>query len=388
MRRKICVVTGSRAEYGLLYWLMKEIDDDHDLELQIVATGMHLSPEFGLTYKVIEQDGFKINEKVEMLLSGDTPTAIAKSVGLGVIGFADAFAHLKPDVVVILGDRFEIFAAAQVAMISQIPIAHLHGGEATEGVMDESIRHSITKMSNLHFTATEIYKQRVLRLGENPQHVYNVGALGVEYIKKMITIPKSEIEEFVGIKFNKCVFVVTFHPVVTEQISVEQQIEKLLKAIETFPSATVIFTKSNADVAGRVLNQAVDAFVAKHPNRMRALTSLGQDRYLSLLQYSSVVIGNSSSGILEAPSFQIPTVNVGKRQQGRVRVDSIIDVPVTADKIKEGIETALSEEFRSICKNVHSPYGEGDTSNKIVKVLKTVELKDITTKHFYDAVGV
>ena len=305
--RKICVVTGTRAEYGLLYWLMKEIESDDDLELQIIATGMHLSPESGLTYKEIEKE-FRIDKKIEMLLSSDTPVGISKSMGLAQISFAEAYDELRPDIVVVLGDRYEIFSAASAAMIGRIPIAHLHGGETTEGAFDESIRHAVTKMSHLHFTATEEYRKRVIQLGEHPDRVFNVGGLGIDNIKKLELLSKSEFEDSIGFKLDKKNILVTFHPVTLEDSTASEQFRNLLDAIDELKKTHIIFTKANSDTDGRVINSMIDEYAQSHNDKAIAFTSLGQLRYLSALRYVDAVVGNSSSGLAEAPSFKVGTI--------------------------------------------------------------------------------
>jgi len=382
-KRKICVVTGTRSDYGLLYWLMKEIQGDEELELQIVATGMHLSPEFGLTYKVIEKDGFKINEKLEMLLSSDTTVGIAKSIGLATIGFADIFERLKPDILAILGDRFEIFAAAQAAMVARIPIAHLAGGESTEGVIDEAIRHSITKMSHLHFVANETYRQRVIQLGENPERVFNYGEPALDNIKRLELLDRGDLEQAIEFKFKPTVFLVTYHPVTLCNNS-EQAMSALLGALDQFPEASIIFTKPNADTNGRVLIKMIDEYVENHSNRTRSFISMGQLLYLSAVKNADVVIGNSSSGLTEVPALNKPTVNIGDRQKGRLKAISVIDCEADAEQIISAIQKALSKEFQSLLTPVASSFGEGNTSQLIKELLKTVALEGIITKRFYD----
>lgn len=383
MKRKICVVTGTRAEYGLLYWLMKRLKNDPEVTLQIVATGMHLSPEFGLTVQQIEKDNFFINEKVEMLLSGDTPTAITKSIGLGVISFADAFNRLAPDVIVVLGDRFEIFAAAQAAMIMRIPIAHIHGGELTEGLIDDPIRHSITKMSHIHFTATEEYKKRVIQMGEQPSTVYNVGTLGLEGIKNLTLLNKEDLSKSIGFSLNKY-FLVTLHPTTLENSTAEKQIQVLLDALNEFPEYQVIFTKTNADTDGRVINQYIENYVKENPNKTCVFDSLGQLRYLSAIQHCNAVIGNSSSGLLEVPFFRKPTVNIGIRQGGRLKAESIIECDFDVNNIIKAVNKAVSEKFNKQIQHIELLYGEGNTSEQILNILKQVELENITIKKFYD----
>lgn len=386
-KRKICVVTGTRAEYGLLYWLMKEIQADEDLQLQIIATGAHLSPEFGLTYKVIEADGFKIDEKVEMLLSSDTPVGIAKSIGLATIGFADTFQRLKPDILVLLGDRFEILAAAQAAMIARIPIAHLHGGELTEGLIDEAIRHSVTKMSHLHFVANEIYRQRVIQLGEQPNRVFNYGTPGLDNINRLKLSDKKELENAINFKLKPTVFLVTYHPVTLYDNS-EHSMLHLLRALDQFPDASIIFTKPNADTNGRILIKMIDEYVENHSDRVRAFNSLGQTLYLSTMKNADVVIGNSSSGLVEVPAFKKATVNIGDRQKGRLKASSVIDCEENEKHITAAIYKALSPEFQDLLCNVVSPYGEGNASQRIKEQLKTFKLDGINIKEFYDLAGI
>lgn len=383
-KRKICVVTGTRAEYGLLYWLMKEIQSDPDLELQIIATGMHLSPEFGLTYKQIEEDGFVINEKVEMLLSSDTPIGIAKSLGLGTIGFADSLNRLKPDILVLLGDRFEILAAAQAAMIARIPIAHIHGGELTEGLIDEAIRHSITKMSHLHFVATGQYRNRVIQLGEDPKRVFNFGAIGLDYIQRLELLDREKFEKSIDFKLGSPTFLVTYHPVTLENQTAERNVLELLKALENFPNAKILFTKANADTEGRIINQLLEEFVQKNKERSKLFSSLGQLRYLSALKHVDVVIGNSSSGIIEVPLFKKPTINIGDRQKGRLKAKSIIDCGENAEEITNAIQIALSQDFQKVLQQVTSLYGYGGASKKIKELLKKVDLHGIIKKNFFD----
>jgi len=381
--RKICVITGSRAEYGLLYWLMKEIESAPDLELKIIATGMHLSPEFGLTYKEIEKE-FTITKKVEMLLSSDTAIGISKSMGLAQISFAEVFEELKPDIVVVLGDRYEIFSAVTAAMISRLPIAHLHGGETTEGAFDESIRHSITKMSHLHFTAAEEYRNRIIQLGEHPERVYTVGGMGIENIKRLKLLAKDAFEESIDFKLGKKNVLVTFHPTTLEDDTAASQFNELLTALDTLEDTHIIFTKANSDTDGRIINHMIDEYVVKNKNKSAAFTSLGQIRYISALQYMDAVVGNSSSGLLEAPSFQIGTINIGDRQKGRIKAASIIDCDSTKESILHAFDTLSSIEFQEQLKSVINPYGNEQASQKIIKILQNQDLKDILKKSFFD----
>lgn len=383
MKRKICVVTGTRAEYGLLYWLMKEIEVDKDLELQLIVTGMHLSPEFGLTYKAIEKD-FKIDKKIEMLLSSDTSVGISKSIGLAQISFAESYEELKPDIVVVLGDRYEIFSAVSAAMIARIPIAHLHGGEATEGLIDEPIRHSITKMSHLHFTATEEYKNRVIQLGENPSKVFNVGGMGIENIKRLKLLTKDEFEKSIDFKLNSKNILVTFHPVTLENSTAKEQFQELLDVIDELKDTNIIFTKANSDTDGRIINSMIDEYVAKNAYKSVGFTSLGQLRYLSALQFVDAMVGNSSSGLAETPSFKIGTINIGDRQKGRIKASSVIDCEPNKSSIHQAFVKLYSKEFQKALKDTINPYGNGCASKKIVEILKTVYLENILKKSFYD----
>jgi len=384
MMRKICIFTGTRAEYGLLKPLMAAVKRDPALELQILASCMHLAPEFGLTYREIEKDGFHIDEKVENLMSSDSPIGICKSMGLGLIGYGEALERLKPDINVILGDRFEAFAFAAAAMISRQPIAHLHGGEATRGLIDEAIRHSITKMSHVHFASTAEYRRRVIQLGEDPDAVYDVGAIGVENIQHLQLLSKGEIEHQTGFTFGDVFALVTFHPVTLEENSASQQMTNLLAALDQFPELRFVFTKSNADTQGRIINSLIDDFVSLDTSGRVAFTSMGQLRYLSAMRHASIVIGNSSSGIIEAPTMQTPTVNIGDRQAGRIKARSVIDCDISPVDIAAAIGQAL--ELRSnhnpdVFKN---PYEKAGTVANIVKVLKDIDLENIQKKEFYN----
>ncbi len=383
MTRKICIVTGTRAEYGLLYWLMKEIESDNELELQIIATGMHLSPEFGLTYKEIEKE-FKIDKKIEMLLSSDTSIGISKSMGLAQISFAEAYEELKSNIVVVLGDRYEIFSATSAAMIARIPIAHLHGGETTEGAFDESIRHSITKMSHLHFTATQEYKNRVIQLGEHPSKVFNVGGMGIENIKRLKLLNKEEFEKSIEFKLNKKNILVTFHPVTLENSTAKEQFQELLDAIDELEDTNIIFTKANSDTNGRIINQMIDEYVAKNYHKSIGFISLGQQRYLSALQYVDAVVGNSSSGLLEAPSFKIGTINIGDRQKGRIKAKSVINSEVNKTSILKSFSKLYSKAFQDLIEESKNPYGDGIASRKIIEIIKNEDLRNILKKSFYD----
>jgi GDP/UDP-N,N'-diacetylbacillosamine 2-epimerase (hydrolysing) len=382
-KRKICVVTGTRAEYGLLYWLIKEIQEDKELELQLIVTGMHLSPEFGLTYKTIEKD-FKIDKKIEMLLSSDTAIGISKSMGLAQISFAESYEELKPDILLVLGDRYEIFSAVSSAMIFNIPIAHLHGGETTEGAFDESIRHSITKMSHLHFTAMSAYRNRVIQLGEQPDKVFNVGGLGIDNIKKLKLLTKVEFEQSIDFKLNIKNILVTFHPVTLEKATAKKQFQNLLDAIDNLKDTNIIFTKANSDTNGRIINSMINHYVQANTKKAISFTSLGQLRYLSALQYIDAMVGNSSSGLAEAPSFKIGTINIGDRQKGRVMADSVINCSPNIESITDAFTKLYSSKFIKVLKLTQNPYGNGGASKKVLSILKKIPLKNLLKKQFYN----
>lgn len=382
---KVLVVTGSRAEYGLFLPLLKRLQTVQEYKLQIIATGMHLSPEFGLTYRQIEDDGFEIADKVEMLLSSDTEVGIAKSIGLGVVGFADSLRRLRPDLMMVLGDRFESFAAVIAASIAKIPVVHIHGGELTEGLIDEAIRHSITKMSLFHFVATEEYRKRVIQLGEAPERVFNVGALAIDNIKELKLLTRQELEAALGIEITTSTVLTTFHPVTLENNSAAEQFQELLAVFDSFPDLKVIFTKPNADTNGRVIIELMDEYVSGNPGKAKAFTSLGQLKYLSAIKYAGAVVGNSSSGLIEVPSFGRPTVNIGDRQRGRVQAESVLNCLPQKDSIILALEKALSPDFQALCRKVQNPYGNGNTAEKIVQILMQQKnrLLDIK-KSFYD----
>ncbi len=386
MKRKVCIFTGTRAEYGLLNPLMREILDEQDLELQIIVSGMHLSPEFGSTYKEIEKEGFEINEKVEILLSADTPTGICKSIGLGTISFGEALTRLIPDIAVVLGDRFEALAFAIAATVTQIPLAHIHGGEITEGVIDESFRHAITKMSHLHFTSTDVYRKRVIQLGENPNTVFNVGALGIDNIKNIRLLSREELEGKLGFKLNKYNLLITMHPVAFENSTSEKQIRNLLKVLDELADTNLIFTKANADTGGRIINSEIDEYVLRKGKEAIVFTSMGQRDYLSTMKYVDAVVGNSSSGIIEAPSFNIGTINIGDRQRGRLKADSVMDCEPTKDSIRKAFKKLYSISFQKKLKNIDNPYGCGNTAQRILEILKNICFNklDILKKTFFD----
>jgi len=390
--RKICVFTGTRAEYGLLKPLMDEIVKDDSLRLQLLVSGMHLSPEFGLTYKVIENDGFVIDEKVEILLSADTPSGISKSMGLGLVGYADALSRLAPDLAVILGDRFECLAMACACLNARTPIAHIHGGETTLGAVDEAFRHCITKMGHLHFTSTEEYRRRVIQLGEHPDRVFNVGAVGIENIRNMALLNRQELEKEIGFDLGERYFLVTFHPVTLEKATAEVQFKNLLSALDKSTSAAagrekIIFTKANADTDGRIINRLIDEYVAMNPAKAIAFTSMGQLKYLSAMQHCAAVVGNSSSGIVEAPSIKALTLNIGDRQKGRVRAKSVIDCEPEIESIEKALKKALSPDFVDSLQDLINPYEKSGAAQAILDVLKGSDLENIIKKEFYDLIS-
>jgi GDP/UDP-N,N'-diacetylbacillosamine 2-epimerase (hydrolysing) len=382
MKRKICVVTGTRAEYGLLRWVMQGIKDDPNLELQIIVTGMHLSQTFGLTYKEIEKDGFHIDYRIETISEFDSPIRISESVAKGVQGCAIALNELKPDLVVLLGDRFEIFAAATAAMVARIPIGHIHGGESTEGLIDEAFRHSITKMSQIHFVAAPEYRDRVIQLGENPSNVFLVGGLGLDNIKRVTLLDKVELEDVLGLEFKSRNLLVTFHPVTLENDTAEQQMKELLEVLAGLHDSTLIFTLPNADTGGRIIIKMIEDFVGSYPNAY-SYKSLGQLRYLSCLQFIDGVLGNSSSGLIEVPSFKKGTINIGDRQLGRLKAESVINCGPSQVEIKHALDVLYSQDFQHTLENVINPYGTGGASEKVLEVLRSIELSDLVKKKFY-----
>lgn len=383
--RKICFITGTRAEYGLLSRLMKMVQDDNSTQLQIIATNMHLSPKYGNTYQEIENDGFTIDKKLPILEEGnDNANATLKSMSKALAGFADAYDELKPDMVVVLGDRYEILAAATAALIERIPIAHIHGGEITEGAYDDAIRHSITKMSHLHFTSTEEYRKRVIQLGEQPDRVFYVGALGVENIKKLPLWNKAEIEDSIHFKLDQNTILVTYHPVTLGTHSAEQDIREFLAALEKRKNFRIIFTMPNSDNGAQAIVDAISDFVAHNSDRAVAYKSLGVKRYLSMMKYVGAVVGNSSSGLLEVPSFGIPTLNIGDRQKGRIAADSVYNCDTDMASIIQGLDTIMSLSFKKKAAAAHNPYDKDGTAQAIFDVISTCPLEELKQKHFYD----
>ena len=382
-KRKIAVVTGTRADYGLLYWVLQKIQGDPELILQLVVTGMHLSPEFGLTVKEIEADGFPIAERVERLLSSDTEVGVATSIGLGAMGFAKAFNRLQPDILVLLGDRFEILAAATAAMVARIPIAHIHGGESTEGLIDEPIRHAVTKMSHIHFPAADLYAKRIRQMGEDPEKIFTFGAPGLDHIYLTHLPDRQDLQSGLGIDLTKGVAVITYHPVTLEFSTAREHMGNLLGAIRN-RDLTLVFTYANADTGVRVINQMIEAFVKDEPHAY-AFPSLGHRVYLGLLRIADVIIGNSSSGIIEAPSFELPVVNIGDRQRGRVKAANVIDCGVEQQEISGALDQALRRGFRDSLKGLINPYGTGQASSQIVSTLKQIRLgEELLKKRFRD----
>ena len=380
--RKVAVFTGTRAEYGLLYWLLKDIQADPDLTLQLLVSGTHLSPEFGDTYKQIEKDGFFIDEKVEMLLSSDSSVGTAKSIGLAVISYADSLARLMPDALVILGDRFEALAAAQTAMILRIPVVHLHGGEITEGAYDDAIRHAITKLSYLHGTSTDEYRNRVIQLGEAPDRVKNIGAIGLDHLSRASFMDVSELSDSLNFHLHSPYFVVTYHPVTLGEEPPETSFQVLLDALDSFSAYQVILTYPNADDGGRRIIPMLEAYAAARPNRVLAIPSLGQARYLSAVKHAAAVVGNSSSGIIEVPSFNVPTVNIGVRQTGRLAAKSVFHTEVSTIAITSAIEQALVTDFKANGHTVLNPYGQGDASTQVINKIKNMDFNPC--KKFFD----
>jgi GDP/UDP-N,N'-diacetylbacillosamine 2-epimerase (hydrolysing) len=384
MIRNICVFTGGRAEYGLLRPLLDEIKQDHSLQLKLLVGGMHLSREFGLTYKAIEDDGFFCDEKVEMILSSDTPVSTCKSIGLGLIGFSEALTRLAPDFFVVLGDRFESMAATLAAFVCQIPVAHIQGGESTLGAIDDQFRHSMTKMSLLHFVAADDYRKRVIQLGEDPSRVFNYGAINVEAMKEIALLDKARVEREINFSFGSACLLVTFHPVTLEKNTASEQFSQLLDALSSFKALKIIFTKTNADTNGRVINSLIDKYVEENPKNAIAFTSLGQLLYINTLRYVDAVVGNSSSGIIETPTFKVPTVDIGDREKGRIMAANVINCEQSVLAIKAAIKTSLSEKFKASLCNMENPYEKDNTAKNIANKLRDYPLPTSAKKEFYD----
>ncbi len=383
-KRKIAIFTGTRAEYGLLYWIIKGLNDANDVDVMLMVGGMHLSPEFGNTINEIKRDGFKISHSFEFLLSSETAEGISKSMGLALISSSEFFERNRPDILVVLGDRYESFAVSQAAMIARIPIAHIHGGEITEGLIDEAIRHSITKMSHFHYTATEEYRKRIIQLGENPKNIFNYGAPGIDNIKKLKLLNKKDISKKFNISFDAPYFMTTYHPVTLTENDGEKELANLITALDAYKDYQVIISYPNADTNSRVLIDILERYRDKNLDRVHLFQSLGQLNYLSLLKHSKLVIGNSSSGIIEAPSLKTPTVNIGDRQSGRIKGETVISCKSDVDSIKKAIKKGLSKSFDEKCKRSKNPYGTGEASKKIIKSLRSIKLENILIKKFHN----
>jgi GDP/UDP-N,N'-diacetylbacillosamine 2-epimerase (hydrolysing) len=383
MKRRVCVVTGSRAEYGLLKWLLRDLAAAESVELQLIVTGAHLAPEFGLTYQEIEADGFRIDRKIESLLSSDTAVGAAKSIGLGIIGFADAFAQMSPDILVVLGDRYELLAPVSAALVARIPVAHVHGGEATSGAIDDAVRHAVTKLSHLHFVATEEYRQRVIQLGEHPDRVRVVGGLGVDAISQIRLLDRQALSKAIGFEFGNRNLLVTFHPETLSDKSPDVQVNAMLKALDGFPDVNLIITYPNADVGGQAIADLLEDY-AMQRRGAKVFRSLGQLNYLSCLQFVDGVVGNSSSGLLEVPTFRKGTVNIGLRQSGRPRAASVIDCDAEEAEISAALTQLFSDQFQSTLTHVENPYGNGGASRQIAAILESVDLGLLSHKPFYD----
>ena len=386
--RKIAVFTGTRAEYGLLYWIIRSLNESVNVDLQLFVGGMYMSPEFGYTIKQIEADGFPIVERMEFLLSSDSPVGISKSMGLALINAGEAIERQKPDLIVLLGDRFESMAIAQAAMIACVPVAHIHGGETTEGLIDEAVRHSITKMSHLHFAATEQYQNRIIQLGEQTERVFNFGAPGIDSIVKLKLIELDNLSSAIDFELNKPYIMVTYHPVTLESDGASSSLINLLKVLDHYPDHQLVITYPNADTNGRKLIKILDDYKSLNQRRVLLVQSLGQLRYLSLMKYSEVVIGNSSSGLIETPSFKVPTVNIGNRQKGRIGGDTVLNCDESVESIRSALEKALSQEFKLFCQSTVNPYGQGDSSTRIVEQLINYPLDKIINKKFNDLEGI
>ncbi len=383
-RRKICVVTGSRADFGLLFWIMKAIRADPALDLHLVVTGTHLVGGRGAALAEMERAGLSIGDRVEMLLATDSPVAVAKAIALGTIGFAEVYDRCRPDLLLVLGDRYEIFAAAQAALVARLPIAHLHGGERTEGAIDEAIRHSLTKMAHLHFVAAEEFRRRVIQLGESPERVFTVGAPGLEAVRRAPRISRTTLERDLQFSLEPPLFLVTWHPETLRDDAGQAGLDALLEALERFPAARLLWTCPNADPRAGALRERIAAFAGRHRNRVLLVEGLGVARYVAVMRLAAAVIGNSSSGIIEAPFLKVPSVNIGNRQKGRPRAASVIDCAETPAAIEAAIAKALRPAFRAACRRVVSPYGDGEVASEVVRVLKTFPLRNCLTKAFHD----
>lgn len=379
-KRKICVITGSRAEYGQLFWILKGLQSDNNIELQLVVTGMHLSSEFGYTCNEIINDGFEITRKIEVVLSSDSPSSISKSMGLSMISFSDVFDCLTPDLCLVLGDRFEIFSAVSSAHVFAIPIAHIAGGEVTSGVIDDGFRHSISKMSSLHFTANISYSKRLIKMGENQSKVFTTGMPGLDSVYKTNLLNKIQFENAINLKLEKTTFLITYHPLSLKNSNEKHKFQQILKALENFKDFKFIFTYPNSDTYGRIIINLINEFVENNSQNSIAFKSLGSLRYLSALKHVDLVLGNSSSGITEAPCFNTPTVNIGERQNGRLKADSVVDCDLVSSNIIMAIEKALKLNIS----RVTNPYGKAGASSKIVDIVKKIDFNNLNDKSFSD----
>jgi UDP-N-acetylglucosamine 2-epimerase (non-hydrolysing)/GDP/UDP-N,N'-diacetylbacillosamine 2-epimerase (hydrolysing) len=381
-KRRIAIVTGSRAEYGLLYWPIRDLLGAHDLEPLLIVTGMHLSVEFGLTVRDIEQDGIPISAQVDMLVSSDKPSGIAKPMALGLIGFSDAVERLRPDAMLLLGDRFEIFAAAQAAMLHNVPLVHIAGGDTTEGAFDEAIRHAITKMAHIHLVTNEIARRRVVQMGEDPQHVHMVGSPGLDHLRRRPLLDRIALQASLGRPLGARNALITFHPVTLEPEDGIRQQDEMLAALDTLPDEWVLwFTLPNADTGGRSLAEALAVWAQERP-RAHVFASLGQQRYLSLMREADVIVGNSSSGLYEAASFHVPTVNIGNRQRGRLAAASVLHCQSQRTDIRAAIACALTLD----CSGVENPYGDGYSAARIVNALRTMPSADRLLKKAFHTI--
>lgn len=383
MSRKIAVATGTRAEFGSLYWVLREIQDSADLELRLLVTGAHLVPAFGHTVSTIREE-FSIAAEIDTLMASDTKSAVGKSIAMGVFGFTDALSRLGPDLLLLIADRSETFAAAVAAVALGIPIAHISGGEATEGLMDDQFRHAITKMSHLHFVSNDFYRGRVIGMGENPSHVHAVGEPGLDHCRRSKLLDRDKISKATGLDFSQPVAVVSFHPVTLELEQTQSYVHELLVALDSYPDLQLLFTYPGADPSSRLIIEALERYVSARSNAV-IIPNLGSQRYLSALKNATLMIGNSSSGIWESPSFALPVVNIGTRQAGRMRAQNVIDVGHSVAQIVSGIDRALDPKFRSVLADLRNPYGDGDASRQIVHILKTVNLNELKYKPFFDS---
>ncbi len=385
--RRICIFTSTRAEWGLLRGVAELIRQSEELQLQLLVSGSHLSEKHGMTIHEIEADGFAVDTRVDILQFDDTSTGICKAMGQALSGYGESLEQLRPDLLVVLGDRYESFCVAAAAQIQRIPVAHIHGGETTEGAVDEAFRHSITKMAHLHFPSCEEYRRRIIQLGEDPERVFNVGALGLENIRKIPLMDREELAASIQFKLDRPFFLVTFHPVTLENATSGEQFKNLLMALDQFPDHGIIFTKANADTEGQIINDRIDSYANAHPERCLAVASLGLRRYLSAMKICDAVVGNSSSGILETPAFGVPTVNIGDRQKGRLRIRSIIDCAPDQGVIVAAIQKALDPQFRNSLQGMEYSCEQENTAGRIVEKIQQINLDGLLKKSFYDLDG-